>query len=60
MFPEFSTLMVLVSENPETLQKVDGSGNQKEEQKKTETGDNKDFIIYFLEFLILTKSFRSH
>ena len=45
--------MVLVSENPETLQKVDGSGNQKEEQKKTETGDkdNKD-IIYFLEFLI--------
>ena len=44
--------MVLVAENPETLQKVDRSGNQKEEQIKTETGDNKDFIIYLLEFLI--------
>ena len=44
--------MVLVAANPETLQKADRSGNQKEEQKKSETGDYKDFIIYFLEFFI--------
>ena len=47
MFPilNFSTLIELVAENPDTPQKDDRRGNQKEEQKKTETGKAKDFII---------------
>ena len=52
-FSEFFNIDgTIVAENPATLRKADRSGNQKEEQKKTETGDNTDFIIYFLEFLI--------
>ena len=41
----FPTIMELVAENPETPQKSDRSGIRKEEQKKTETGKAKDFII---------------
>ena len=55
-FLNFSTLMELVAENPDTPLKDDRRRNQKEEQKKAETGDTKDLFVVFL----ITESIRSH
>ena len=48
--------MELVAENPDTPQKDDRRRNQKEGQKKAETGDTKDLFVVFL----ITESIRSH